>query len=110
VTLEFRRRLYDTRLIHPHARTRLNARQRIRIDTGRHTFYVDSDQWRHLCADIANCDHPALRQRALEAAGDARHRNETRTERTEVSLLLTAVEMSVSSLNSFVWCRFVTLN
>ena len=85
VTLEFRRRMYDTRPVHPHARTRVNARQRVRLNTARHTFYVERDEWSQLLRDIVTYDEQALRQHAVEVANDARNRNEAHTERTEVT-------------------------
>jgi len=48
--------MYDTRECHPNARTRAQSNHLIRLDSGRHSVDVDSEEWRYLQQLVVNED------------------------------------------------------
>ena len=93
VTLQWQRRLYDTRgSVHPNARAALNVRHKQRLDTQRHCCTVDVADWGWLLHHIEYRQSDHLCSSVIEIAAKARLSQLDRREHLEVRLGICCVE------------------
>jgi len=87
VTLQWQRRLYDTRgNAHPNARSQHNVRQKRRLDTQRHCCSVNVAHWAQLHGHIERRESIELCRLVARIADMARLSQQGRREHLEVSL------------------------
>ena len=87
VTLQWQRRLYDTRgSAHPNARSRHNVRQKHHLDTQRHCYTVDVADWGQLLGHIELRQSYALCSSVIDIAEKARQYQQNCREHLEVCL------------------------
>jgi len=97
VTLNWRRRLYDTRgNAHPNARYRHNF-QKLCLDMQRHCSTVDVADWRQLLTHVAGRESKALCSTVMRIADKARQFYQDCREHLEVELLTVHILISVLS-------------
>jgi len=93
VTLEWQRRLYDTRgSAHPNARSWHNVRQKHQLDTERHCYEVDLADWGQLLSHIEHRQSHDLCSHVVTIAEKAKWYRLNCTKHLEVRLGICCVE------------------